>query len=232
MQSFAVAALALVGSVAALPNNYQPHTTTAHTTTTTHSSASPTATLNSFSYDATFDDIEAVTPVVSGATQFINTYDSLFFQAFTLAATNNVNTVGLIPNSEANYATFGTQSEASQGTAELTVDYVGSTIEYFHLDSFYYGCAVVSEESAAGVLTACTITIEGYNQAGNVVAGPQTFTFDPTGLSSQMDLAVVESAFQNEELYDVTFAVAGTALAGLTTDVTAGVIDTVKYTVL
>jgi len=47
-----------------------------------------------------------------------------------------------------------------------------------------------------------------------------------------MDKAVVESAFQNEDLYDVTFAVAGTAAAGATTAVTAGIIDTVKYTVL
>lgn len=52
--------------------------------------------------DATFDDIEAVVPVLSGATQFVNTYDSLFFQAFAFVATNNVNIAGLIPNSEAN----------------------------------------------------------------------------------------------------------------------------------
>lgn len=47
-----------------------------------------------------------------------------------------------------------------------------------------------------------------------------------------MSKAVVESAFQNEELYDVTFSVAGTAAAGVTTAATAGVIDSVKYTVL
>jgi len=112
MQSFAVAALALVGAVAALPNNYQPHATTtahysaAHSTTahstSTHSSATPTPTLNSFSYDATFDDIESVVPVVGGDVQFVNTYDSIFFQAFNFIATDNVNTAGLIPNSEAN----------------------------------------------------------------------------------------------------------------------------------
>jgi len=114
----------------------------------------------------------------------------------------------------------------------MTVQYTGSTIKYFHLDSFYYGCAIVSEESAVGVLATCTITIEGYNQAGTSVAGPQTFTFSSTGLSSQMDLAVVESAFQQEELYDVTFAVAGTGVdAALTADI-GGFIDTVKYTVL
>lgn len=65
MHSFAVAALALASSVAAMPNYYPPHSTTttahssaaAHTTshssahsTTTHSSATPTPTLNSFSY--------------------------------------------------------------------------------------------------------------------------------------------------------------------------------------
>jgi len=112
----------------------------------------------------------------------------------------------------------------------MTVDYVGSTISYFHLQSFYYGCTAETEASTAGVLVPCTITIEGYNVNQTSVAGPQTFTFDPTGLSSQMDLAVVESAFQQEELYDITFAVAGTTAAA--TPLTLGFIDTVKYTVL
>lgn len=77
--------------------------------------------------DATFDDIEAVIPA-DGGTQFINTYDSLFYESFTLAATANINTVGLIPNSEANFAVFATQTEAVQGTAEMTVDYSKSSL--------------------------------------------------------------------------------------------------------
>lgn len=108
----------------------------------------------------------------------------------------------------------------------MTVDYPDSTIEFFHLSSFYYGCTLNTENSDAGMPTSCTITITGYDVDGTTVAGPQSFAFVGAGTSQQQQLAIVESSFQQNKVYNIVFVLAG---ADGDTDLIGAVVDTSKY---
>jgi len=109
-------------------------------------------------------------------------------------------------------------------TTQMSVNYPGSTIEFFHLSSFYYGCALLDENTVASEPVDCTITITGFDVNGNSIAGPQAFEFDAVGTREQMQLANVESSFQQNKVYKIVFEVSG-GLLGLT-PTTAALVDT------
>lgn len=134
---------------------------------------------------------------------------------------------GVIPNSEPNMAAFGPLDTTTleQGTPSMTTVYSDSTITYFDLQSFYYGCVVTSAETVEGVPESCTITVTGYNTNGQEVAS-QTFAFNSNGgVQQQMQQAVLSSSFKH--LQHADFSV-NTATGNATT---SGLIDTVAYTV-
>lgn len=245
-----ISALALIGVASALPNGWKGGSPTRTPTPT------PTPSYNEFEYDATFDDISDTVNGVTSALNFVNVYKSLYYQAFNLVGTDNLGISGVVPNSLPNvspylpryffrvrfevlthsqYAAFGDQSALVQGQPMITANYEGSTIKFFHLKSFYYGCNVITEESAAGVPASCDITITGYDINNNVVAGPQTFDYVATGLLQQMSPAIVNSDFQTHEVYRIEFDyqsnLLGSSLSGVTNAVVGGFVDTMVYDV-
>lgn len=145
----------------------------------------------------------------------------------TLATPGTPQISGVVPNSQSNCAVFSNTTTVMQGQAEMTVNYDGSTINAFTLSSFYYGCAVDTALSPDSEPVVCTITINGFNQAGSNMAS-QSFTNQPGGLLQQMTFAKVGGAFQN--MYTVTFNYVGTSAFGTVGDI-VGIIDTVDYTV-
>lgn len=141
-------------------------------------------------------------------------------------AGTSVQAPGLVPNSPPNYAAFGPEDPATilQGTPEMTTVYDDSTIDSLTLHSFFYGCAVATEESITSDTDSCNITITGFSSSGKQVA-KQTFDFVADGLSQQM-VKANPTGFTNVQY--ITFAFQSEALDG---DGAVAVIDTVSYDV-
>lgn len=107
----------------------------------------------------------------------------------------------------------------------MTVNYADSTVDHFDLKSFYYGCALGSEESVAGVPSPCTITVRGYSDDdGEDLVATQSFDYKvgTLQLQSQMQKAVLGNGFKGVK--KVEFDVSAELI-------TAGLINTVSYTV-
>jgi hypothetical protein len=105
----------------------------------------------------------------------------------------------------------------------MMTNYQDSTIDHLDLKSFYYGCALGAQASVAGVPLACTVSIKGYaDDKGTKLVAQQSFGFKPSGTSAQMVKAIVDTKFKG--LKRVDFFVSNDLL-------TAGLIDTVSYTV-
>ena len=62
----------------------------------------------------------------------------------------------------------------------MTTVYQDSTIDFFDLSSFYYGCVVGLQKSQADVLTYCFVDIECIGPQGKSVA-KESFEFDANG---------------------------------------------------
>ena len=110
-----------------------------------------------------------------------------------------------------------------QGAPTLTADYQGSTIAYFNLYSFFFGCALGSEESVVGVPQSCNLTVTGLNAQGTQVA-QQTFGFVSNGGLNQQMVEAELKGFQGlETAFFVTQASDAATVATLA--------DTFNYTV-
>jgi len=144
-----------------------------------------------------------------------------------LVETINPLVTGVVANSPLNYAAFSTLDVATvqQGQPAMTVNYADSTVDHFDLKSFYYGCALGSEASVAGVPLPCTITVRGYSDYnGEDLVATQNFDYKVgfLQLQTQMQKAVLGSGFKGVK--KVEFDVSDELI-------TAGLIDTVFYTV-
>ena len=129
----------------------------------------------------------------------------------------------LVPNSPPNCAAFAPGDTATilQGTPEMSAVYDDSTISNFTLSSFFYECALGSEESLAGAPISCTITLTGFSSRGKQIA-KQDFSFVADGLEQQM-IEAYPVGFTQVQYITFIIQAPNTTLAAL--------IDSVSYTV-
>jgi hypothetical protein len=83
---------------------------------------------------------------------------------------------------------YGTLTLATidQGTPELTVVYPVTKVDHFNFFSLFYGCALPSEKTVAGVPPPCTVTVTGIDKTNNQVAQQDYKTNTDGGLNEQM----------------------------------------------
>jgi hypothetical protein len=157
----------------------------------------------------------------------IGIYLDVFWQGMSLVQTTGLTSIaGVVANSPLNYAAYSKLDlvTLTQGQPSMMTNYEDSTIDHLDLKSFYYGCALGSEASVAGVPKACTVSIKGYtDDKGTKLVAQQSFGFKPTGTSAQMVKANVDAS-KFKGLKRVDFFVSNDLLV-------AGLIDTVSYTV-
>ena len=156
----------------------------------------------------------------------IGIYLDIFWQGMPLVQTTGLASLaGVVANSPLNYAAYSKLDVATltQGQPSMMTNYQDSTIEHLDLKYFYYGYALAAQASVAGVPKVCTVSVKGYadDKATKLVA-QQSFAFKPTGTSAQMIKASVSDKFKGFKRVD--FFISDDLL-------TAGLIDTVSYTV-
>ncbi|KAK4549154.1 hypothetical protein LTR36_007612 [Oleoguttula mirabilis] len=157
---------------------------------------------------ATFDDITVTVPVAS--LQAIDTYQYLLWTGFDVIDVSLAPT-GVAPQSEPNVAVQYLLTTGTSNTASLTP---ATGVSYFALQSFYFGCVASSQETAAGLPIACSLTLTG-KRGGETIA-TQEVSFDPSelALTSNMTKVVFAGSFQAVD--EVTFeqtAVLATAIS-------------------
>lgn len=181
---------------------------------------------------ANFDNAVGV-PLIAASP--IGVYQELYWQGISLAKTGNVQSTALVtPKTAPNTAAFSALDLATvqQGQPSILSNYPSSTIEYFDLHEFWYGCTVAAQISVAAVPVSCTITVKGYSDsAGKTLASSQEFKFTAPGLLTGGPLALkvnapMQRAFMNGKftgLKRVDFFVDSNL-------VKAALIDSVLYT--
>lgn len=181
---------------------------------------------------AKFDNAVGV-PLIAASP--IGIYQDIFWQGMSLAKTSNVQSTALVtPNSPPNTAAYSALDLATiqQGQPSMLAKYSASTIEYFDLHEFYYGCTVATQISVAAVPIACTVTVKGYaDAAGKKLVTSQDFKFTAPGLLTGGKLSLqtnapMQRAFLNGKftgLQRVDFFVDSNLIK-------AALIDSVSYT--
>ena len=76
----------------------------------------------------------------------------------------------------------------------IASNYTGSSIKFYSLVSFYFGCRAAAQNNEANAAIDCDIAVNGYDYYGNAV-GEQTFSFAPgqDPLDSPVSSALFES---------------------------------------
>ncbi|MCJ1279206.1 hypothetical protein MMC21_007030 [Puttea exsequens] len=189
---------------------------------------------NSFTQIDLFDDITGATGVAVAPVGSNSIYKTLKFNGFSLVATLGPSTNNLpnvIAQSDPNYIAFSALDAESvlQGTPAITATYTDSQIPFFDLKSFFYACALGSQESIVGVPVSCNITVTGYSPApANKQVGKATFVFNTNGgVSVDMQKATLPQGFTG--LGKAVFSVQNGG--AVTTGLTAGLVDNVENTV-
>jgi hypothetical protein len=188
-------------------------------------SSLPTSKWDAISQLARFDNENGI-PLVAAAP--IGIYLDIYWQGMSLVATMNLqDAVGVTPNSKPNYAAFSALDTATvmQGQASMMTNYDDSTVDHLDLKSFYYGCAAASEASILGLPTRCDITIKGYaDDAGTQLVAEEKFGFTTQFLQTRAQMLKATPTKKFYGVKRVDFDVSNELL-------TAGLIDTVMYTV-
>lgn len=65
----------------------------------------------------------------------------------------------MIPHTAENVAAFSANTALLDGTPMISANYEESTIDHFNAHSWYYGCVVATEETAASSPVSCNITV-------------------------------------------------------------------------
>ena len=154
-------------------------------------------------------------------------YDDILFNGM-LVADNSLGLVaGILPQSPPNQLAYGDTVPATimEGTPEMTTVYPDTTVVYFDLISFYFGCAANGENSAAAVATACTVTTICVNPDGKTVA-TESFSFTSSGGLTSNLVEAKPMGFKGCQY--VTFTTSSDVASNL--DV-ATALDTISYTV-
>ena len=126
------------------------------------------------------------------------------------------------PNVDIAYATPDVVT-VEQGTPEMTTVYQDTTVVFFDLFSFFFGCAIGLEQSVADPPVSCTVAATCVNPAGQIVA-IQSFSFESNGGVLQNMVKAELSGFKGCQFVSFNTTSAGGAT-------TATVMDTVTYTV-
>lgn len=172
---------------------------------------------------ARFENSEGL-PAVSASA--IGIYLDVFWQGMSLVKSPDIPLLpGVEFNSPPNCAAYSKLDliTLQQGQPSMMTNYPDSTIDHLDLKSFYYACAVGSEETVLGVPVACTIFIEGYaDDQSTKPTVSQSFKYIPSGLSTVMFEAKVDPEFKG--LKNVKFFVSNDTTV-------AALIDSVRYTV-
>ena len=137
-----------------------------------------------------FDD-KPIIPAV-GVLNPAGIQKNIFFNAFDIIMPNP--TSALKPHSFPNVGVTSLAQQATNGTPSLTPV---SPYKYFDLYSFYFGCALNTNEAVVDTAVKCTITVKGF-VGGSQVAGT-TFTFTPPALvaiSAPLTQAVLPKSFR------------------------------------
>ena len=100
----------------------------------------------------------------------------------------------------------------------MTVVYPESTIKIFNLEYFYFGCALGTEEGLTSLPLPCSLTVEGYNPKGKMIAS-NTFYFAGGGRRKNMVQAMTPG-FNGLQYVKFTLT---------TEETTAAVMDSFSY---
>lgn len=163
-------------------------------------------------------------PVVDASP--VGIYLDILFNGFSgnVAAINNAG-AGVAPQSPNIDIAYGALDvdTIEEGTPEMTVVYQDTTVNFFDLTYFYFGCVIGLENRQADLVESCTVTATCVNPAGVTVA-TQNFPFVSNGGVLQNMVQAKPNGFKGCEF--VKFAT--TSLGGATT---ATALDTISYTV-
>lgn len=180
------------------------------------------------SVNPTIQNFESALPILT--IEPIGTRGAINYVGMAYGRTGGLQNAAVTPpNSDTVVATSGalnliTILQGGQASMEAATGYSS-----FTLYSFYYGCAVNSEEVAVGVPASCTITATAYSDAaGTNVIGTQNFVFTASTLgsvviSTPMVKATVPNTFANAVRVDFSTA---TLLNGLPLAI---LLDTIAY---
>ena len=105
----------------------------------------------------------------------------------------------------------------------MTTVYQDTTVVFFDLFSFYFGCATGLEQSQADPVVSCTVAATCVNPAGQIVA-TQSFSFVSNGGLLQNMVEAKPSGFKGCQFVSFNTTSAGGAT-------TATAMDTFNYTV-
>jgi hypothetical protein len=201
-------------------------------------SSLPTSKWNAIPQLARFDNKDGI-PLVAASD--IGIYLDIYWQGMTLVNTGNLqNIASVTPNSPPNYAAFSALDTGTviQGRPSMMTNYDDSTVDHFDLESFYYGCAVASQASIVGVPFSCDITIKGYaDDAGTQQVAEEKYGFTVGGITSALlgKVAPQETQLRAQMLKATPskkfYGVKRVDFYVSKDLVTAGLVDTVQYTV-
>jgi hypothetical protein len=123
----------------------------------------------------------------------------------------------------------------TSGQPMISVNFPNSTTKNFDFNSFYFGCEIGTENSAAAPPVGCTVSIAGYAAPGNsdnevdeaVLVCSDSVSYNPTTIlgTQQMAFHTVNPACKNLQYVeldftiDPAFAVAGADLLSVVDDV-------------
>lgn len=129
---------------------------------------------------------------------------------------------GIVPASSPNFAGYGIYNEITAGSVpQITTS--GTSTKSFQLNQFRFACAVNTAETALGVPTPCTVTVNGYNTLGRQVY-TQSFDFNPGPGAVRSQMATATLQFPWTGLSSVTFDTTNAEGAA-----TGTVVDNVVY---
>lgn len=176
---------------------------------------------------AQFDRENNADPIISIEPEGI--YEDLDYPGWSLVVTDTLGSDSdiplLVPNTPPNCIAYAVLDAATidQGAPYLTAVYEESSIASFNFYSFFFGCALGTEETVVGVPQSCNLTVTGFNAQGKQVA-QQAFAFvSNEGLNQQM----VEANLKGfEGLQNAVFTTQASD-----TDLVATLADTFNYTV-
>ncbi|GAB7366696.1 hypothetical protein MBLNU230_g0654t1 [Neophaeotheca triangularis] len=145
--------------------------------------------------NANFDDIEVNNPRIS--TQPIGTYKGLNWDGFNVIDVSGAPT-GVAAQSDPNVAVQYILSTGPALTARLQP--ASDRVNYFALQSFYFGCVASSQETVVGVPVACQVRLTG-RRNGRVVV-EQDINYNPRSLQNKMKFIEFADRFANVDEID------------------------------
>lgn len=95
------------------------------------------------------------------------------------------------PPNVAAYSSLNAGAVNGDGTVPtITTQYVGSVTDRFDIKSFYFGCVLNLQDSAASTPAPCTITVTGYKATEKIAK--QEFSFDSETLDIVADMVYAD----------------------------------------